>query len=192
MDSRPRRPNVFAGPYLDRHTQLRERTDWLAERLRHPFTRLVAVWESRNLFRREPFGALLLEPGDDLLQSADLTDAVFLGEHGEHNYFLIELASVATGSPAAAEPPAHPVGEFKELRFFGAVLPQAEAGLLAYARALAIWRSRHRFCGVCGSPTRSRQAGHVLVCTNESCRTEQFPRLDPAIIVLVTDGERAL
>jgi NAD+ diphosphatase len=32
----------------------------------------------------------------------------------------------------------------------------------------------------------------VLVCTNENCRTEQFPRIDPAIIVLVSDGTRAL
>jgi NAD+ diphosphatase len=32
----------------------------------------------------------------------------------------------------------------------------------------------------------------MLVCTNSSCRHEQFPRLDPAIIVLVSDGEQAL
>ena len=36
------------------------------------------------------------------------------------------------------------------------------------------------------------KGGHVLVCTNPACRHEQFPRLDPAIIVLVSDGERAL
>jgi NAD+ diphosphatase len=29
-------------------------------------------------------------------------------------------------------------------------------------------------------------------CTASACGAEQFPRLDPAIIVLVTDGERAL
>ena len=29
-------------------------------------------------------------------------------------------------------------------------------------------------------------------CSNEGCAQEFFPRLDPAIIVLVTDGERAL
>jgi len=32
----------------------------------------------------------------------------------------------------------------------------------------------------------------VLVCSDPSCRHEQFPRIDPAIIVLVSDGERAL
>jgi NAD+ diphosphatase len=32
----------------------------------------------------------------------------------------------------------------------------------------------------------------VLICTNPACRHEHFPRTDPAIIVLVSDGERAL
>jgi NAD+ diphosphatase len=54
------------------------------------------------------------------------------------------------------------------------------------------WRRRHRFCGSCGSTTRAGKGGHVLICTNAACRHEQFPRLDPAIIVLVSDGERAL
>jgi NAD+ diphosphatase len=31
-----------------------------------------------------------------------------------------------------------------------------------------------------------------MKCTNSACATDHFPRLDPAIIVLVTDGERAL
>ncbi len=30
------------------------------------------------------------------------------------------------------------------------------------------------------------------MCTNAACRSEQFPRIDPAIIVLISDGERAL
>ena len=36
------------------------------------------------------------------------------------------------------------------------------------------------------------RAGHCLVCSNHACAEEFFPRLDPAIIVLVSDGERAL
>ena len=31
-----------------------------------------------------------------------------------------------------------------------------------------------------------------MVCTDPSCAQEYFPRIDPAIIVLVSDGERAL
>jgi len=51
---------------------------------------------------------------------------------------------------------------------------------------------RDRYCVLCGTPTVSGSAGHVMTCTNPNCATDHFPRLDPAIIVLVTDGERAL
>jgi NAD+ diphosphatase len=81
---------------------------------------------------------------------------------------------------------------FEELRALAPGLPADEGGLLAYARALTIWRSRHQYCGICGAPTVPDRAGHLIRCTRESCRHEFFPRLDPAIIVLVTDGERAL
>jgi NAD+ diphosphatase len=45
---------------------------------------------------------------------------------------------------------------------------------------------------VCGSPTVPTHAGHCLHCSNPSCAQDFFPRIDPAIIVLVSDGERAL
>jgi NAD+ diphosphatase len=45
---------------------------------------------------------------------------------------------------------------------------------------------------VCGAPTVPTHAGHCLICTNPTCAYEFFPRIDPAIIVLVSDGERAL
>jgi len=77
-----------------------------------------------------------------------------------------------------------------ELRPLANELTPAEAGLVAYARALYLWHGNHRFCGRCGAPTRSERAGHMRRCT--SCDQQSFPRLDPAIIVLVHDGERAL
>ncbi len=64
--------------------------------------------------------------------------------------------------------------------------------MLALARAMVWWHSRHRFCGVCGSPTLSEEAGHMRRCTNPECKAMHFPRTDPAVIMLVTDGERAL
>ena len=57
---------------------------------------------------------------------------------------------------------------------------------------MIFWHSRHRFCGVCGAPTRSEEAGHVRRCTEAGCATMHFPRTDPAVIMLVTDGDRAL
>ena len=81
---------------------------------------------------------------------------------------------------------------FEDLRQIASVLPAEEAGILGYARAMMSWRRRHRFCGSCGARTLPARSGHVLVCSDPGCRSEQFPRIDPAIIVLVSDGDRAL
>jgi NAD+ diphosphatase len=45
---------------------------------------------------------------------------------------------------------------------------------------------------MCGAPTRSEEAGHMRRCTEPGCKAMHFPRTDPAVIMLVTDGERAL
>ncbi|HZF27220.1 MAG TPA: NAD(+) diphosphatase [Steroidobacteraceae bacterium] len=186
MNSPSKHPNIFSGPYLDRSSHLRERADWLREAGRDPQAQFVAVWQARNLFRRgDALATVLLESSHAVVQAANPDEMVFLGMFRGRASFLVELQ----GEQA---PEVDADAEFRELRWLGAMLPSDEAGLLAYARALTLWRQRYRFCGVCGSRTRGARGGHVLVCSNESCKTEQFPRIDPAIIVLVSDGARAL
>lgn len=186
MGDRLERLNVFAGTYLDRQSHLRDREDWLAETLSDPATVVLPVWQNRNLFNRgEDLRAVLLREARELLRSIDPMRTVMLGQFRGAPCVLVELEGEA--APMLA-----PQTEFHELRFLGALLPADEAGLLAYARALVLWRARHRYCGQCGSPNLSTKAGHVLLCSNPACRQEQFPRIDPAIIVLITDGERAL
>jgi NAD+ diphosphatase len=93
---------------------------------------------------------------------------------------------------ASAEASGLADARLEELRPLAPLLDSREASVLAYARALSYWRGRHRYCGVCGAPCAAGKAGHVRVCTSAACGAQFFPRLDPAIIVLVTDGERAL
>src|SRR6202158_678086 len=81
---------------------------------------------------------------------------------------------------------------FADLRQLAGRLDRHEGALLALARAMMFWHSRHRHCGVCGTPTRSEEAGHMRRCTDPGCDTMHFPRTDPAVIMLVTDGDRAL
>jgi len=51
------------------------------------------------------------------------------------------------------------------------------------AVGLLNWRRTHRFCGRCGSPTAAHETQIALVCTG--CKAVVFPRLSPAVIVLV-------
>lgn len=86
----------------------------------------------------------------------------------------------------------HPEAKFVDLRLASVDMDAKHAGVLAYAKALHYWQYRHAFCGICGSANRLVSAGHKLNCSNEECGRESFPRIDPAIIVLITHGDACL
>ncbi len=71
------------------------------------------------------------------------------------------------------------------LRSFVQSLDAEEAALTLHAVALAEWHGSHRFCPRCGARLQVGEAGHVLACGQ--CGRTQFPRTDPAVIMLVTD-----
>jgi NAD+ diphosphatase len=115
---------------------------------------------------------------------------VLLGQEDETAVFALDLSALETPFDSLALDAAQ--YKFLDLRAFGALLDRRDGSLLAYAKAMMHWHSRHRFCGVCGSPTVPVEAGHVRHCTNAACKTSHFPRTDPAVIMLVTDGENCL
>lgn len=181
-----RRPNIFAGPYLDRRSEAREQAEWLEAALSDSATLYLVSYGTLHLvYPGEAARIAFLGSDHPLVTATDRRRLVQLGWFRGARCVLVDL------EPA----PAHALPEgasLEELRPMVSRLAEEDAALLAYARALAIWRARNRFCGACGAPTVARSAGHVLRCSNEQCAQEFFPRLDPAIIVLVSDGERAL
>jgi NAD+ diphosphatase len=77
------------------------------------------------------------------------------------------------------------------LREVGAALSDLDAGLLVSLVALSNWHSTHTRCPRCGEPTLVAQAGWSRRCPADG--SQHFPRTDPAVIVLIHDGEdRAL
>jgi len=182
-----RTPNVFAGSYLDRAAHLRKDTAYVAAALTDPATLIAPLWRARNLVHPLEQGccAAFVSVTHEIRTALPDGEFVLLGQFRGRACFAVDL-------PPAAQPVAPPGAAFEDLRKTGALLPEDEAGLLAYARAMVLWRQRHRYCGSCGAPTHAESAGHVMKCSNPECAAEHFPRLDPAIIVLVTDGERAL
>jgi NAD+ diphosphatase len=61
---------------------------------------------------------------------------------------------------------------------------------IAEAKAVLHWHLRHRFCPNCGAPTQAVSAGWKRDC--QRCHTEHFPRTDPVVIMLATEGENCL
>ncbi len=174
-------PNIYAGPYVDRASSVRADAAQLAMWRADPLARWLLVWSLQSLVTvgDAPNAALLRTRPD----SASDPEGIFLGHFRGHPVFAIE----AEGTEVPALGDAH---RFADLRGIGGLLPPDEAGLLAYARALFYWRSRHRYCGACGELTVAGDGGHVMRCAG--CGHAAFPRIDPAIIVLAVDGDRAL
>jgi len=145
--------------------------EWLDQRWRDPSTRVLRMVGSRFPFRDgdvEWTGSEELPPGQRL----------FLGEqHGiAHFALLIDDRSLSQ--------------DWANLRLVGHELTAEDAGLVVHALALAEWHQAHQHCPRCGGVLEVSDAGHVLTCRD--CGRHQFPRTDPAVIMVVTDGERCL
>jgi NAD+ diphosphatase len=180
------RPNVFAGPHVDRLKLANADADTIARAIAEGSARLIPVWKSRCPVVRQPSpSACLLPIGSGPCADIDADELVLLGAYRGLAVFTAEIES---DSP----PPLEDGAEFADLRLAAALLPHEDAGLVAYARAMISFRHRHRYCGSCGAATVPQKNGRVMVCTRAECATEFFPRVDPAVIVLVTDGDRAL
>ncbi|MGH3333494.1 MAG: NAD(+) diphosphatase [Nocardioidaceae bacterium] len=152
----------------------KRRTDqaWLDETWADPETRVLLLARGKFPFDRERTAVDWRSP-----QEAPEGQRVFLGEqHG-----------VARFAVLLEEPPED---GWVALRSVGPSLSVDDAGLLVHAVALAEWHLAHRHCPRCGGRLEVAQAGHVLTCPD--CGAQQFPRTDPAVIMLVTDGDRAL
>jgi NAD+ diphosphatase len=61
---------------------------------------------------------------------------------------------------------------------------------IAEAKAVLHWHVRHRFCPNCGAATRLVHGGWRRDCPQ--CKAEHFPRTDPVVIMLASDGDRCL
>lgn len=181
--------NQFTSVRLNRETELRDDAQWVAKTLTSPNTRLVPLWRSRSLLERNIEGtlAIYLTP-TDLLEPDRIQPPTLLGNDGQREYFAVSVTDSQKDTILAKLPNA----QFTNLRMASIDMAAKHAGILAYAKALHYWQHRHAFCGVCGNPNLLRSAGHRMVCTNEECERETFPRIDPAIIVLVTHKEFCL
>ena len=176
--------NVFAGAFVDRSGDRRKDPDWLAKAVTSDEARFVPVWGDRCLVGGDPLHAIRLTRSQ-IEDHIDEHNVVFLGLFRNQPVFALAI-------PREAPQPFEELGSFENLRFLGTRLPLDEANLIAHARALVIWHASQSFCSVCGAAALPEAAGNTRRCVDPDCATEIFPRTDPAVIVLVHDGQRCL
>jgi NAD+ diphosphatase len=161
------------------------------EDLRDP-ARLRETWSSARILVVDPDGrcvteqvdgrpALRFEPAADRGSSAP-ADAVLIGTVDGIDHWAV----AGEVPPQAGErADAWSRGGTGGLRQWGALLGDTDAGLLTTAVAILNWHRSARFCPRCGLPNEPELAGWARRCGNGH---QEFPRTDPAVIVLVHDG----
>ena len=183
------RRNVFASVRLDRLVEYRDDQEWVDRALNSSSARFVPLWHSRSLLSDSDDGqiAVYLKPGE-LAQLDSIQPPTLLGTDSKRYFFAVSINNKQQQEVLTR----HPEARFIDLRLASVDMDSKHAGVLAYAKALHYWQHRHLFCGVCGSSNRLESSGHKLVCSNEECGRQSFPRIDPAIIVLITHGDACL
>lgn len=179
--------NFLAGPYLDRRSEEREQPEAIARARVQPGSRVLLAQGTRLAVTGDPPRAAFFPADEPSLQLLPDEAFILLGWYQEEPCLLLPVVGGST-----LELISETSWRFEELRPLTATLERHEAGLLAYARALAYWQMRHRHCGRCGGPSAPQRAGHVMQCLDPQCGEVFFPRIDPAVIVLVQDEDRAL
>lgn len=177
-DSSHRR--AAANPYIALSVRAHERvgrrrTDqtWLDETWADPATRVLPVAGGKFPVTADGDAIAWRTPAD-----APEGQRVFLGMQHDIAHFAVLLED------------SHDDEGWAGFRGAGAGLSADDAGLLVHAVALAEWHVAHRHCPRCGGRLDVAQAGHVLTCRD--CGRQQFPRTDPAVIMVVTEGDRCL
>lgn len=139
-------------------------------------TRLIMKVEGDTL-RFPQFDELEAAIGGDMLSAAGLPAA----DGGLTSESLISL-------PENLELP----GNFRidGLRAAYHALNKADFRAAGRARQIIEWHRTHRFCSRCGTATERELRQDSMTCP--SCGQRHFPRVAPAVIVLVQRGRQAL
>ena len=130
------------------------------------------------LLHRDPADALTLPSFGVLSSSGQLR---YLFRMQEKNYFLW----------AEDTPPCHPDRyRYEPVRTLRQLISKEVCFAVMTGWHLYNWYRQNRFCGCCATPTVHEDTQRALRCPG--CGNLIFPRISPAVIVAVTDGDRLL
>ena len=198
---------VLARSGVDRAGARRGDEKWMTAAWSDPRSRVLVLDGAQALVRFGPDGsggahdagggdgaALVLVPpaqapdGLRFLLGVDEAGTAFFGVMGPAGGLGAGPLPARGSTPP---PPAEPGVRAAGLRQAAPLLSGRDAGLFTHAVALANWHATHTHCPRCGTPTVPIAAGHARRCPKDG--SEHFPRVDPAVIMLVTDDDdRAL
>jgi NAD+ diphosphatase len=181
---------AYSGGTIDRASNQRTDPAFLDATMAAPGAQVIPMWRDRCIVSGDPAVPVLLPAsGAGAVLAAALlggaAETVFLGLDDGAGFFAADLSPLDESRAielAGGE-------QALDVRAFVGALRPPQAALLGYARGMLYWHRHQQFCGSCGSATRSGHGGHLRSCQNQGCARLHFPRVEPAVIMLVESAE---
>ncbi len=169
---------------VDKASQLREGNILNHEYLSLAKIKLTKIWENKfsvNKINETNYEAIWSsgKKAYDLIVKSETV--IFLGVFKGHFYFSINI-----------EKNNENIDTYYDLRTLNPLLSNSDLTLLTTAQGINYWHKKNTYCGICGSHTKSDDSGNSRICTNDQCKHKIFPRLDPAVIMLITYKDSCL
>jgi len=187
-------PTVAATTLLDCAGPRRCDEAWLKAHAADPAARFLMLVDLKPVITSSPdrqISSLRWLSGADVASLGLPTgDILFLGigADGIAHFALPITDHLARATPGALTH-LRPAVDLRSLAMQGALTPE-QLSLAGQARALAQWHENARCCGRCGSTLLAKDGGWRKKCWG--CGLDWFPRTDPVVIMLITDGERCI
>lgn len=187
-------PTLATQGTLDRMSARRTDGEWLTAQRDDPETRILVLADLKPVIEASPdrtvANARWFEKSALDSLGLPVGEAMLLGVSSEGGArFVLPLSEHYLRAVSQGGGQFHPVVDLRSLAMQGA-MSREELSIIGQARALSGWHEMARCCGRCGGTTLVRDGGWRRRCW--ACGQDWFPRTDPVVIMLVTDGERCL
>jgi NAD+ diphosphatase len=177
----------FATHPIERAAHLRDDVDKLMALEERPDARAYVVHRDSLLISRSGGRATAALTLKEARGFGANPGTVFLGLRDGAPLFGMGIAAAA--AEALIGRPEVELGNLRAAITEG-LLPVEDLSAIAMAKSLVSWHQRHGYCPNCGQRSAMTSGGWRRDCA--ACKTQHFPRTDPVVIMLVSDGERCL
>ena len=182
----------FSGNPLNRASEKRTDSNWIQAKRVEPSSLIFPMWRLEPFLlglenAGPPFELGLVRPEVAELVTSPEAICIFLGLDGDRAIFALDVSQLERPTETG---PLAGLGHFRDARVAGSMVSVRDAALIAQAKAMIDWHQRHGFCPKCGAATKLMDAGYRRLC--DKCKSEHFPRVDPVVIMLATEGEACL
>lgn len=145
-----------------------------------PQGKVLCFWDREVLIARGSAGELWLPTYEEL--QGELSSCVrlqYLFSVDEEDFFLVITKDVVPQAGAF---------QYEKVRNLRQLVSKNVSFVVMTAYHLYVWYRDNRFCGRCGEETIHDTKERMLRCPG--CGNMIFPKIAPAVIVAVTDGDR--